>query len=192
MRFPVELEQQIYDVLKDDADACIVLPDEAYRDDGNILIHRDNMSQFLHRYLYRRLVDDKLGRNRFLAQTCETPGCASPFHREESNRPPRLRLATHCPNGHEYTEANTLPEGHDRCLTCKMARRERRHLLGTPSVGEINAAKTHCPYGHEYTEENTYLSATKSGGVRRKCRTCGIERTRLARANATTKPETQS
>lgn len=190
MRFPAELEQQIYDVLKDDADACIVLPDEAYRDDGNILIHRDNMSQFLHRYLYRKLVDPKLGRNKFLPQTCETPGCTSPFHREESNRAPRLRKATHCPNGHEYTPENTLTEGHDRCLTCKIERRKRRQLIGAPSISEINAAKTHCPQNHEYTPENTYLSKTETGGVRRKCRTCGIERTKQARLNAKN-PENQ-
>lgn len=184
MRFTREMEQEIILALRNDNDTCIVLPDEAYRDDGNILIHRDNISQFLHRYLYRKLIDPKLGRSRFLLQTCTTPGCMNPYHRNKSPQPGRLRQATHCPNNHEYTPENTLPEGRDRCRTCRDARRARRGI-GTngPSVAELNSAKTHCPHGHKYTEDNTYYSKTPNGGYRRKCRTCTIDRTRAARNN---------
>ena len=33
-------------------------------------------------------------------------------------------------------------------------------------------ADIHCKHGHEYTDANTILDRTRSGGVRRACRTC--------------------
>ncbi len=45
-----------------------------------------------------------------------------------------------------------------------------------------NAAKTHCPQGHVYSVKNTGV-----GNGRRRCRTCGRERTRAARARKRTR-----
>lgn len=54
---------------------------------------------------------------------------ATPFTREYLSNPDRVRhLATHCRNGHLYTEATTAhrPNGTRRCLVCKAAQAAKR------------------------------------------------------------------
>lgn len=146
------------------------------RRDGAIAVNRDGLQEFLHRRLFRTLVRTDLGRRR-LVRTCDTWGCANPFHfRMAAGLEPRSR--EHCPNGHSY-EGNTTPSGH--CAICAGRRRARRATHLGPDAAAINAAKTHCPQGHEYTPENTYLYAT-STGVHRKCRACNAERARQNRS----------
>lgn len=75
---------------------------------------------------------------------------------------------THCPQGHEYTEANTyiIPStGHRMCRACVKAKNK----------GNANTDRTHCPQGHEYTEVNTY---NPPGTNRRQCKECVRNRSR--------------
>ena len=60
---------------------------------------------------------------------CRMPRCVNPAHieavtnRENTLRGLRGRLVTHCPQGHEYTTANTCwDQGRRRCRTCRDAR----------------------------------------------------------------------
>lgn len=78
---------------------------------------------------------------------------------------------THCPQGHEYNEANTrICKGRRSCRTCRSER--------YPNVGYKNSMKTHCAKGHPFDEENTHIR--KSG--ERYCRACNKERSRTRRA----------
>lgn len=87
------------------------------------------------------------------------------------------RAKTHCPQGHEYTEANTWrnSRGHRQCRTCHTAAQIRRYH--DTSRGPQRWKVTHCKHGHEFTPENSYV--TKAGG--RMCRTCHREKERRAR-----------
>lgn len=80
---------------------------------------------------------------------------------------------THCPQGHEYTEANTyiVPStGHRQCRTCIKAKNK----------GNANSTRTHCPQGHPYDEENTYRVPGKNN---RMCKTCMRDRSREYQRN---------
>lgn len=49
-------------------------------------------------------------------------------------------------------------------------------------AGARKSAITHCPQGHEYTPSNTYRSKNpKTGGPRRACRQCSMDRARIKR-----------
>jgi hypothetical protein len=89
----------------------------------------------------------------------------------------RQLAKTHCPKGHEYTDANTArnDRGHRQCRACHRASEARRAQRGP--IRPPQYTKTHCPQGHEYTEANTYISKTGS----RMCRTCHREKERHAR-----------
>jgi hypothetical protein len=110
---------------------------------------------------------------------CERNRSAQRFHayRDGQVPSPPQHTVTCCRHGHEYTPENsgTNASGARYCRTCQ-------RLRGKVSRDAYRAAnpiqvKTHCPQGHEYTLENTL--ATTSG---RKCRACGRERARAARA----------
>lgn len=67
-----------------------------------------------------------------LDHLCHTRSCCSPIHLEpvtpsvNTERQDHYnRGKTHCPHGHEYTEANTQvgKDGKRRCRTCKAERR---------------------------------------------------------------------
>lgn len=85
------------------------------------------------------------------------------------------QVKTHCPNGHEYNEENTLITSKGRyCRECRKAHglnhyyrvRREKELHPRPPV-------THCKRGHEYTEENTYIQP--STGLKH-CNICRRER----------------
>lgn len=68
---------------------------------------------------------------------------------------------THCPQGHAYSDDNTLVSGGRRY--CRQCWRKPR----SEWIPHHNARKTHCDSDHEFTPENTYTRAGK-----RSCRTC--------------------
>lgn len=114
-----------------------------------------------------------------LDHLCRNKSCVSPWHLEavthweNCERAKEARNAgiravaatiTHCPHGHEYTDANTVRApvtGWRVCKTCRDARNAARPR--TPRV-----AKTHCPHGHPYEGSNVYYDERG----RQRCRTC--------------------
>lgn len=172
-------EKELLDAVMEKPDDCLVVPAEAYRDDGNVVVYRNNRPVFLHRRLFEIYFGRKLSRGEFLIQTCGTDGCVNPLsgHREVRNSP-RRDVATHCPRGHEYPDGYRDSRGRRRCLEC---RRLREGYTGTGSptkaiIGDANRSKRFCPRGHEYTPENTYLSRGTDGYTRRSCRTCKLDK----------------
>lgn len=168
-----EIEAQMIAAIVKNNNAHIVMPASAYRADGSLMVHRDNLSGIrAQRHLYRQLIGE-LERTDYLRPTCKIKGCLNPYHYKKSTRstPP----ATHCPNGHEYTPENTLPDGRARCRICheaSLAKRRKPHV--GISIAEINRAKTECKHHHPFTPENTYISLWNNQ-KRRRCRTCAIE-----------------
>lgn len=190
MRFTRQREEEVRARILENPKRCITFPELAYREDGSILIHRDGLSQFLHRYLYKEMVGP-VAKGQFLLKICATDGCVNPTegHRLISTRPTlsTTTRATECPNGHQYTKENTRLDsrGWRVCVTCHENELERRRQLRRgenpepgKTIADVNRAKTHCPQGHEYTPENTYVSYNH-----RACRTCKIARSRKRRAD---------
>jgi hypothetical protein len=98
-----------------------------------------------------------------LDHLCRRRACVNPDHLEpvttkvNNNRGigpecarQRQLAKTHCPKGHEYTEANTYRFGKNyrACRQC------RRDLEKAQCKGR--STKTHCVNGHPYTTESTY------------------------------------
>ena len=71
---------------------------------------------------------------------CRNTGCCNPRHLEAVtdavNQARRRNAATHCPHGHEYTEANsvTLWNGYRACRTCINAQRRAKRRRNRPEV----------------------------------------------------------
>lgn len=173
-KFTPQLERRVMRQLGNDAAPCIVLPEGMYRDDGAILIYRDGLAIRLHRYLYQQTIGP-LEAKVYLLQRCRTQGCVNPTHYVLSRRPQRGRTANHCPNGHEYTAANTLPRGsRRRCRICRDAYNARRR--------QTEMRNGWCRSGrHKLTPKNTYGPYANG---RRRCRPCTIEASRERRGTA--------
>ena len=147
MRLTKQREAEILEQLRDPAhkDEHIVFPRDAYEKSGDILISRDGLRHFLHRYLWKQVVDPDLPRGQFLLAACKPTGCVNPFHRKLANA--------------------TRPGE-------TVAERASRALGEAPSGPEANRQKTHCPLGHEYSPGNTYVWRDKHGATHRKCVIC--------------------
>lgn len=161
VRFSVRLERDVIRSLVEEPEVCITFPDYEYRD-GTIYVYRDGLAHRLPRYLYERLTGQQPPR--FMLRTCKTKGCMNFHHYEGSDKPYRKRVV--CPNGHEYTEKNTLPKStRDRCRKCRNARNARRRKGTGPRPGI-------CAKGHALTDENVYKWTDWRGTVHRRCRRC--------------------
>lgn len=109
----------------------------------------------------RELEFDHLCRNR----ACYNPDHVEPVtHQENMRRSPLLgrhdnrpsREITDCPQGHEYTEENTVwtKKGHRQCRECAKANSKLQYQ-------KRKAARTTCTNGHPWTEE--FLAEDKAG-----------------------------
>lgn len=77
------------------------------------------------------------GEGQVLHHTCFTPACANPDHLLPCTQKEHMRihgaLTTHCPQGHEYTEANTYYRNrldtskHGGWRECRECRKAPRH-----------------------------------------------------------------
>lgn len=59
---------------------------------------------------------------------------------------------------------------------------QRENILSGRGRSAINARKTKCSHGHDFTEENTYRAKVYINGklsIRRSCKKCSIERTKI-------------
>lgn len=84
-------------------------------------------------------------------------------------------LHSHCPNGHELTEENTVSYGGKRrrhCLTCRKARRER-YRNNLKEQGRVGSPR--CKAGHAYDPDNTEWERHGERWKRR-CLQCKRER----------------
>lgn len=120
-----------------------------------------------------------------LGDECPHRRCYNPHHlqlvtRAENTAPERMAkvaYSNYCPQGHEYTAANTSYRRSDGGRYCKTCNRENsrkyyREILASPRV-----PKTHCPQGHPYDADNTKYN--KHGHY--SCRECARESTRQSR-----------
>lgn len=91
---------------------------------------------------------------------------------------------THCPQGHPYSEENTIvhPVGRNTVRVCRICLAARSKGGGTMPRP---VARTHCHQGHAYSEENTYRPP--SGG--RKCRACRRVRRRRTKEQGVRRDE---
>ena len=140
----------------------------------------------VHRWAYERFVGP-IPEGLTLDHLCRNRACVNLDHLEPVTRgenvlrgtgfAARNARKTHCPQGHEYTPANTIVcrDGYRKCRICANAAvrawHERQKSFRT---SEKAPPKTHCLRGHEYTPENTRVD--KHG--KRYCRTCHRERNR--------------
>ena len=112
---------------------------------------------------------------------CRNTICVNPWHLEEvtfyENTRRGLgfstqnRLKTHCPQGHEYLEDNTLwltnPNTGQIGRFCAACREERNFYRRKWPKSDIC-----CRYGHFYNEDNPYDKFYKDGTIYRKCNVC--------------------
>lgn len=95
----------------------------------------------------------------------------NPTRKRLGKAPRKTATATHCANGHEFTEGSTYLDPSGRAV-CKQCRRDsqRRYKGRGPvegPVGPHNRDKTHCKKGHPYDK----VGFVNSDGFRW-CRVC--------------------
>ncbi len=146
MRFGPDVEARVLGQLAEHPDAHLTFPDDAYTEQGRVLINRDNRTMSLHRWLHHATTGEVLDPKLYLLRTCDEPGCQNPRHHTTSHAP-------------RLPDPDLFWHGPPR-----------------PTRAEILSARTHCPQGHEYTRENTYTHTQRDGYRRRFCRACRRER----------------
>jgi len=144
-----------------------------------------------HRFAYEALVGP-IPEGLKLDHLCRNRACVNPDHTEPvTDRVNTLRgfgptamnaRATHCSEGHEFTDENTYlnQSGSRVCLTCmRAAQREWWHRVGKQKRPEPTL-RTHCVNGHPLSGDNLY---TDPRGWR-VCRECKRNRKTAARRKA--------
>lgn len=117
---------------------------------------------------------------------CRVRNCVRPSHLEFVTTAENVRrgakgsLVTRCPQGHEYTPANTISgTGRRQCRACHIVRdRSRRKQRYVPHP---LTSRTHCRRGHLLDAANTRLN-----GTHRRCRACHADGERQRRASKQT------
>lgn len=151
MRLTKTHEAELIAQLRDPArqDEHITFERDQYEQSGDILITRDGLRYFLHRYLWLQVIDPDLRRGLYLLRACGAWGCVNPRHRQ--------------------LEAATRPGDTPR----------PSRAVGGDDAVVVNARKTHCPKNHPYSPENTYVWVDKDGATHRKCVICTKARRKL-------------
>lgn len=100
--------------------------------------HQSSASTRAHRVFYELFFGKALAADTVLMHRCDNPACFNPHHLTATSQLENVRdmdakgrrvnastLVTHCPRGHEYTDANTViwNDGKRRCRTCETHRR---------------------------------------------------------------------
>lgn len=98
-------------------------------------------SYWVHRLFYQ-MYKGEVHAGRELDHLCRVRLCVNPAHLEPVTRRENVRRgisqfaakmnSTHCVNGHEFSNENTMrkPDGRRECRTCRLARRRHRYSLG--------------------------------------------------------------
>lgn len=154
-----------------------------------------------HRWGYQQLIRP-LADDETLDHLCRVHACVRPEHLDPVPHAVNVgrgdggqhnAMKTHCPAGHEFTEANTYIVNAERgwraCRECRrnQTREAQRRRRGTAPDAVHNGEKTHCKNGHEFIAENTRIRPT--GG--RECKECARAATRESqrRRRAKDKPD---
>jgi hypothetical protein len=149
-----------------------------------------------HRWGFEQLIRP-LNAAETIDHLCRVHACVNPDHLEPVSHAVNVARGksglhnsakTHCDNGHEFTEENTIRRGDGgrwrQCRECarKSARDAMRRARATPPDAVHNGEKLQCKRGHEFTPENTYVNPAGH----RQCRECGRARLReyMARKRA--------
>lgn len=174
MRFPPELERDVFRLIRVAPQDHIVFPADEYRH-GRVVIYRDNLAKTLHRYLWEGTYG-KLPANVFLERTCREDRCVNPRHYQTTRR--TRPLPEKCRHGHGYTKGNTRidREGIRHCIQCEVDRRKRKS-------GETNRAHGLCRKGlHKMVDGNIYVVVDRKGIEHRRCAECKRQYERERRA----------
>ena len=111
---------------------------------GNITRHGRGTSAPAHRVAYELCVGP-IPEGLQIDHLCRRPDCVNPAHLEPVTQIENMRrgikgvLTTHCPQGHEYSEANTYidPRNSRRCRQCK--RQSDAKYRSSPLTGRLSA-----------------------------------------------------
>ena len=174
MRFPAELEREVFRLIRIAPADHITFPADEYKH-GRVLIYRDNLAKTLHRYLWEKTLG-ALPSNVYLRRTCREARCVNPLHYERTQR--TRALPEQCRNGHRYTKGNTRTDsrGVRHCIRCEQARRRRQGRESMRSQGL-------CRKGlHKMVPSNTYTTIDRNGVVHHRCAACKREYQRERRA----------
>jgi hypothetical protein len=141
-RLPCRFWEKVYPCPMSGCWVWLAAADRGY---GHYFISRKRKSARAHRVAYETLVGaipDVLE----LDHLCRVRYCVNPAHLEPVTRsqnmlrsPLRRCFATHCPNGHEYTEQNTKikSRGSRMCIACNAAGQARYHAKARAKVADF-------------------------------------------------------